>query len=147
MLGELDVGQIDEVLRAEDIARLGCIADDWPYVVPVTYVYDGESLYAHSGYGLKLRAMRDNPRVCLEVEQICSEANWRTVVVRGRFEELSDDENDRALALLTTRLARTEKSETAHLVEHDDVVRRERIRRPILFRIHIEDKTGRFELI
>ncbi|HEX8795159.1 MAG TPA: pyridoxamine 5'-phosphate oxidase family protein [Polyangiaceae bacterium] len=147
MLGELDREQIDQVLRSEDIGRLGCIADGWPYVVPVTYVYDGGSVYVHSGYGLKLRAMRENPRVCLEVEQIRSEANWRTVVVRGRFDELSSEEEDRALAMLTTRLTRTEASETARLVQHDDIVRREEIHRPVLFRIRIEDKTGRFELI
>jgi nitroimidazol reductase NimA-like FMN-containing flavoprotein (pyridoxamine 5'-phosphate oxidase superfamily) len=147
MLGELDVDQIDQVLRSEDIGRLGCIANGWPYVVPVTYVYDGGSVYAHTGEGLKLRAMRENPRVCLEVEQMRSEANWRTVVVRGRFEELSSEENDRALALLTTRLARAERSATARLVQHDDIVRREGIHRPVLFRILIEEKTGRFELI
>lgn len=147
MLGELELEQIDEVLRSEDIGRLGCVANGWPYVVPVTYVYDGGSVYVHSGEGLKLGAMRENPRVCLEVEQIRSEANWRTVVVRGRFEELPSEGNDRALALLTTRLARTERSATARLVQHEDIVEREGIRRPILFRICIEEKTGRFELI
>ena len=147
MLGTLSPAEIEELLQTEVVARLGCHADGRTYVVPVTYVYDGGSVYAHTGEGLKLRAMRENPRVCLEVEQIHSEANWRTVVVRGRFEELSSEENDRALALLTTRLARTERSATARLVEHDDVVRREGLHRPVLFRILVEDKTGRFELI
>ena len=41
MLGELDDEQIDQVLRAENIGRLGCIANGWPYVVPIAYVYDG----------------------------------------------------------------------------------------------------------
>jgi len=136
-----------QVLRSEDVGRLGCIANGWPYVVPVTYVNDGGSVYAHTGEGLKLRAMRENPRVCLEVEQMRSEANWRTVVVRGRFEELSSEENDRALALLTTRLTRTEMSETARLLQREDIVQREGIRRPVLFRIRVEEKTGRFELI
>jgi len=147
MLGELDKGQIDEVLRSENIGRLACIADGWPYVVPLMYVYDGGSVYAYSAEGLKLRAMRENPQVCLEVEQIRSTANWRTVVVRGRFEELTGDEDDRALALLTARLARLETSATARLVQHEDIVQREGLLRPILFRIRIEDRTGRFELI
>jgi len=147
MLGELDEEQIDQVLRSENLGRLGCVANGWPYVVPVTYVYDGGCVYAHSAEGLKLRAMRENPLVCLEVEQIRSMANWRTVVVRGRFEELSNEEEDRALALLTTRLARTETSATAKLLQHEDIVQREGLRRPVLFRIRIEDKTGRFELI
>lgn len=147
MLGELDEEQIDQVLRAENVARLGCVANGWPYVVPVTYVYDGENIYAHSGEGMKLRAMRDNPLVCLEVEQIRSMANWRTVLVRGRFEELSDDDEERALAVLTTRLSLIETSATARLVLQEDIVRRERLQRPVLFRIRVEDRTGRFELI
>ncbi len=147
MLGELDEKQIDQVLHAESIGRLGCVANGWPYVVPVTYVYDGENLYAHSGEGMKLRAMRDNPLVCLEVEQIRSMANWRTVLVRGRFEELSDDDEERALALLTARLSLIETSATAKLVQHEDIVERERLHRSVPFRIRVEDRTGRFELI
>jgi nitroimidazol reductase NimA-like FMN-containing flavoprotein (pyridoxamine 5'-phosphate oxidase superfamily) len=147
MFGELDDKQTDQVLRSENIGRLGCIASGWPYVVPITYVYDGGTVYAHSAEGLKLRAMRENPRVCLEIEQLRSMANWRTVLVRGRFEELFSDEEERALTLLTTRLDRMETSATARLVQHEDIVHREGLRRPILFCIRVEDRTGRFELI
>jgi nitroimidazol reductase NimA-like FMN-containing flavoprotein (pyridoxamine 5'-phosphate oxidase superfamily) len=147
MLGELDEEQIDLVLSSEIIGRLGCIAYGRPYIVPITYVYDGRAIYAQSAEGMKLQAMRENPEVCLEVEQVRSMANWRTVVVRGRFEELLSDEEARALALLATRLHRIETSATARLVQHEDIVRRERLRRPILFRIRVEERTGRFELI
>ena len=40
------------------------------YVVPVTYAYDGEAIYAHSLEGLKLALMRKNPHVCFEVEDV-----------------------------------------------------------------------------
>jgi hypothetical protein len=51
MIGELSATGIDEVLRSEMLGRIGCIANDWPYVVPVTYVCSGDSVYAHSPEG------------------------------------------------------------------------------------------------
>ena len=55
MLGELTSDEIDELLRTEAIGRIGCYAFGQPYVVPVTYAYDGDSVYGHSREGLKLR--------------------------------------------------------------------------------------------
>lgn len=147
MMGELDAREIDQVLRSESLGRIGCIANGWPYVVPVTYVYDGEYVYTHSSEGTKLRAMRENPLVCFEVEQIRSMANWRTVVARGRFEQLASEEEERALQLLITRLSRLETSASARLTRTEDVHRREGLVRPVLFRIRLENRTGRYELI
>jgi nitroimidazol reductase NimA-like FMN-containing flavoprotein (pyridoxamine 5'-phosphate oxidase superfamily) len=146
MMGELSTREIDEVLRSEVLGRIGCVADGWPYVVPINYVYDGEFVYSHSPLGLKVRAMRDHPLVCFEVEQIRSMSNWRTVVARGRFEELFHDQEERAMGLISTRLARIETSASAQLVEQEDLLRREGFRRPILFRILLQERTGRFEL-
>jgi nitroimidazol reductase NimA-like FMN-containing flavoprotein (pyridoxamine 5'-phosphate oxidase superfamily) len=147
MMGELDSQQIDEVLRSEILGRIGCVANGWPYVVPVTYVYDGESVYAHTGEGMKLRAMRACPQVCLEVEQIRSMANWRTVLVRGYFEELLSDRQERAMGLIARRIANIETSASARLTQEGDLRRREGFRRPILFRVRIESRTGRYELV
>lgn len=41
MLGELTQTQIEDLLRNEVIARIGCISDGRVYVVPVSYAYDG----------------------------------------------------------------------------------------------------------
>lgn len=146
MMGDLDARDIDEVLRSESLGRIGCIANGWPYIVPVYYVYDGEFAYAHSQDGLKLRAMRENPLVCLEVEQMRSMTSWRTVIARGRFEQLWKDDEEHAMKLLMARLARVETSASAQLTMQEDVHRREGFTRPILFRIRVEDRTGRFEL-
>jgi nitroimidazol reductase NimA-like FMN-containing flavoprotein (pyridoxamine 5'-phosphate oxidase superfamily) len=147
MMGELSAAEIDEVLRSEVLGRIGYIADGWPCVLPVNYVYDGESVYVHSPEGAKVRAMRGDPRVCFEVEQIRSLSNWRTVVARGRFEELFHDDRDRAMKVIAARLARIGTSASARLVEQEDVYRREEFRRPVLFRISLQERTGRFELV
>jgi nitroimidazol reductase NimA-like FMN-containing flavoprotein (pyridoxamine 5'-phosphate oxidase superfamily) len=86
--GELDDRAIEQLLQSEFVARIACYADDKLYVVPVTYAYtreDGfDALIGHSADGRKVRMMRKNPEVCIEVDRIVDLANWRSVVATGR---------------------------------------------------------------
>lgn len=148
MLGELTQEQIDDVLRAQTIGRIGCVHEGRPYVVPITYAYDGESVYGHSGEGMKLRAMRADPRVCFEVEQIDNMANWRSVVAWGVFEELHGVDAEVALRRLVTRFLPMLSSETAQpppgidpTVQHPSAEGKH----AVLFRIRLTERTGRFE--
>ena len=104
MLGELTTEQIEDLLRNEVIARLGCLSDDRVYVVPVTYVYDGTYVWGHAMDGAKLAAMRADPRVCVEVEHVDDLSNWRSVIAWGTFEECRDDDWDKGMALLVERI-------------------------------------------
>ena len=88
MLGKLNGRQIECLLHAEVIGRLGCHVDGRTYVVPITYAYDGTSIYGHSVMGLKVTMMRANPSVCFEVEHVDGLANWSSVIAWGSFEEL-----------------------------------------------------------
>ena len=149
MLGELNNDQIEHVLHSEAIGRIGCHDAGRAYVVPITYVYDGEAVYGHSTEGQKLHMMRANPFVCFEVEQVDDLANWRSVIAWGTFEELSGDDEHRALQLLIDRLMPLMPSVTAdprtdaHLTgTHAHATGGQA---PILYRIALTDKTGRFE--
>jgi nitroimidazol reductase NimA-like FMN-containing flavoprotein (pyridoxamine 5'-phosphate oxidase superfamily) len=149
MLGVLSDEQIDQVLRSEVVGRIGCHDAGRPYVVPITYAYDGIAIYGHSTEGQKLHMMRANPYVCFEVEQVDDLANWRSVIAWGEFEQLNGDEEQRALQLLVNRLMPLLTSATAHpgagvhAAEghaHDTTGQR-----PVLYRILLNEKTGRFE--
>lgn len=147
MLGELDRDQIESVLRSEVVGRIGCHDAGRAYVVPVTYVYDGDAIYGHSTEGQKLHMMRANPYVCFEVDQIDDLANWRSVIAWGTFEELVGDDAHRALRLLVDRLMPLMPSATAHPgtdahnAHADDTTGAT----PVLYRIALNEKTGRFE--
>ena len=41
--------------------------------------------------------MRGNPKVCVEVDEIVGQHNWRTVLVFGRYEEIDDSAAGRVL--------------------------------------------------
>jgi nitroimidazol reductase NimA-like FMN-containing flavoprotein (pyridoxamine 5'-phosphate oxidase superfamily) len=105
VLGELTSEEIDGLLRSEAIGRIGCYAFGRPYIVPITYAYDGVAVYGHSREGLKLRVMRSNPTVCFEVDRMKSLSDWQSVIALGTFSELEAGEAEIAMELLRRRLA------------------------------------------
>ena len=141
MLGALTPRQAEAVLRAGTVGRIGTGTNGRIYVVPITYVYDGGHVYGHSKVGQKVRMMRANPEVAFEVDEIRDMANWKSVIARGRYEELSGDLAVAAARLLEARLRPLTTSETAG----PSGPRRGRRTRDVSFRIRLSDVTGRFE--
>lgn len=147
MFGVLDEVQINRVLSENIVGRLGCHADGKTYVVPVSYAYSGQYIYARSFEGLKITMMRENPNVCFQIDQMEDMADWQSVIVWGAYEELSDaGDRDNGLKILQSRILPTISSETVKLSPEwpfpaNDLSRVE----GIVFRIKITEKTGRCE--
>ena len=78
------------LFQSARVARLGCIVNGEPYVVPINCLLEGDSLYSHSLKGLKISALRENPRACVQVDDIESELNWRSAIAFGKFEEITN---------------------------------------------------------
>jgi uncharacterized protein len=149
MIGKLTNEEIEEVLKEHVLGRIGCNDGKKTYVVPVNYVYDGKFIIAHSVYGMKIEMMRKNPQVCFEVDEMKSFTDWKSVIVWGEYQELAE-ERDRysAMKLFVDRMMHMKISETAAPPE----ISAERVHprspgniKPIVYRIVIEEKTGRFE--
>lgn len=135
MIGVLGPDEIDALLHRHRVGRLACTANDRPYVVPITYAYDGGCIYAYSGPGRKIETMREQPLVCFEVDEVEGDSEWRSVVVEGRYEEVTDESGKRlALALLGEAEGR------------DGVGRGLLADGPgVVFKIRLEERSGRFE--
>ena len=78
-----------QLLQAARVARLGCVVNGEPYVVPVNYHLDGDYLYSHSLPGLKISGLREDPRACLQLDEIQDDLRWRSVIAFGRYEEIT----------------------------------------------------------
>lgn len=60
-----DPAELERIIRASPVMRLAMSQNDEPYVVPLSFGYDGAALYFHGAtQGLKLDILRRNPRVC-----------------------------------------------------------------------------------
>lgn len=136
MIGLLSPDEIEALLRRQRVGRLGCSANDRPYVVPITYAYDGRFVYGYSTLGRKIGVMREQPLVCFEVDEVLGPAAWRCVIAEGLYEELSDDAaREEALPRLTAGggelVPRNLCSSAADRV--------------VVFRLRLTEKSGRFE--
>jgi hypothetical protein len=141
MLGELTTEEIDDFLHGQAIGRIGCYAFGRPYVVPITYAYDGVAVYGHSRQGLKMRAMRSNPSVCFEVDRMESPAQWQSVIAFGTFSELAAEEAEIGMQLLRRRLAPLVPSATA---VPDGLLHPSGLPWSV-FRIVLAERSGRYE--
>ena len=146
MIGTLDQNAIDQLLRTAIVGRIGYYADGEIFVVPISYVYDGEQIYARSLEGMKLHMMRIYPEVCFEVDLVHTLSNWQSVIARGTFEELEGDEAAKALRLLaergTTLIA---SGKSVHRLLETPPSRHEAGHHVAVYRIRLTQKTGRFE--
>lgn len=144
LTGTLDRHAIDVLLRSETIAHLACIATDGqPYVVPITYAYDGHAFYSYSADGRKLDALRANPSACIVVDRVEDDANWVSVIAWGSFVQLSDGEAADALRMISLRLHTVAAADDAQ--KSAELTHVERIGRVgVVYRIAVTECTGRY---
>jgi nitroimidazol reductase NimA-like FMN-containing flavoprotein (pyridoxamine 5'-phosphate oxidase superfamily) len=63
-------GEIDAVIRGCQVCHLGLALENEPYVVPVSFGYDGSSLFFHTAAsGRKIGFIEANNRVCFQFER------------------------------------------------------------------------------
>lgn len=149
MINALMDEQIEEVLKHNLLGRIGCNDGKKNYVVPVNYVYDGQFIIAHSVEGMKIRMMRANPDICFQVDEIKNFASWKSVIVWGQYQELTDERSRLyAMKLFVDKMLREKISKTAIPHDIDNTKAYPQFpgnMRAIIYRIVISEKTGRFE--
>jgi uncharacterized protein len=82
--------ECSELLKRVSIGRLGCSLENQPYVVPVGFSYEPGHIYIFSTLGKKVEWMRENPKVCLQADDVGSRSNWESVIVNGTYLELRE---------------------------------------------------------
>lgn len=149
MIGKLTEPEIDEVLKQNTLGHIGCTDGGRPYVVPVSYVFDGKNIIGHSVEGLKVAIMRNNPLVCFEVDEMKDFTHWKSVVLWGEFRELTEErERYQAMKLFVDRMMHLKISESAVPPEVTEARVHPRSPgniKPVIYRIIITEKTGRYE--
>jgi uncharacterized protein len=149
MIGKLSDEQIEEVLHQNVLGRIGCNDGKKNYVVPINYVYDGRNIFAHSLLGMKIKIMRTNPSVCFEVDEMKGFTNWKSVIAWGHYQEITDEHaRYYAMKMFVDKMMHIKISSTAIPPE----IKEQRVHpikpsnvKPIIYRIVLTEKTGRYE--
>lgn len=100
MMKMLSNEEARQLFQRARIARLGCIVNGDPYVVPINYLLEDDHFYSHSLSGLKIAGLRENPRACVQVDEVESDLRWRSAIAFGKYEEIAKP-NERAEVLST----------------------------------------------
>lgn len=150
MLGILNKEEIENILTRNHTARLGCSDGREVYVVPITYVYDGENIFSHSNEGKKIQIMRANPEVCIEIDEVDDIFNWRSIIAKGIYEELTGNESLKAFDLIYKSLSEIINKANSHNIHPHEtgktIHRRDiPINSTIVYRIKLINITGRYE--
>lgn len=139
-----DRAAIEAVIQEADICRLGFSVGDRPYIAPLNFGFDGQSLYFHTGReGKKIDMLRQNNRVCFELDLDCQVVRaerpckwtmaYRSVVGYGVASLLTaPEEKRRALDIIMAHYSGPMGGYPEDLVE-----------RVAIIRVDIESMTGR----
>ena len=133
--------ECSELLKRVSIGRLACSLDNQPYVVPVAFSYEPEWIYIFSTLGKQIKWMRQNPKVCLQADEIGNRSNWLSVIVTGTYLELREPpytaQREHALEQLTqySEWWRNPLAERRELTSDLSI-------EPVFFRIDIGSMTG-----
>lgn len=142
LLHDMEPQECRDLLTGIGIGHLACCKNNQPYSVPIYFAFDNDVLYGFSTMGKKIEWMRDNPRVCVEVEQVRAQNYWESVVIFGRYEELPDrpefeEQRKQAQAVLEKRALwwQTGYAASQSRVEPKPPA-------PVFYCIHIDEMTG-----
>jgi uncharacterized protein len=91
---------INRIIDQSQICHLACCLDNQPYVIPISFGYDGNTIYFHTARaGKKNEIFLKNPQVCLGFEStvnlITDQENacgwtfdFQSVIATGEIEEI-----------------------------------------------------------
>jgi hypothetical protein len=133
--------ECSELLKRVSFGRLACSLDDQPYIVPVDFSYEPDCIYVFSTVGKKIEWMRQNPKVCLQADEIGNRSNWLSVVVTGTFLELREPQYTAQLEHARKQLAQYLKYWQNPLAERREQISDTSIE-PVFFRIDVQSMSG-----
>jgi nitroimidazol reductase NimA-like FMN-containing flavoprotein (pyridoxamine 5'-phosphate oxidase superfamily) len=140
MIEEMSDAECRTMLEAAQVARLGCALNGQPYIVPIHVQVEGNFVYGYATLGQKIEWMRQNPQVCLEVDDLATAAQWASLVIVGHYEELPHAVEYKEERLIAERLFQKRpmwwEPASVPLAGHVQRV-------PVVFRIRIDRITGR----
>ena len=141
----MDRDHIERVIHNSPYCHLACSFQDEPYLIPLAFGFEGDSVYIHTARsGKKIDFLTQNPRVCLGFEVDVSlqkdpdtACEWsfefQSVIASGSIEEITDlEEKSAGLSLIME-----------HYSEKDWEFSPQQLAKTRVWRIRIAEVTGK----
>lgn len=135
------------ILTNDYLGHLSYIYQNRPFVVPITYYFDGERnvIICYSAEGHKMNAMRKNNEVAFNVVDVDGLTKWKSVLVHGKFEQLFGSDAKSYLHVFSlgikTLIAKKELKELSFISEFSSKTINENS--PMVFVIKVDEIIGK----
>ena len=87
---EMSTEENEDLLETSGYGHFAFADGIRPYVIPLHFAYCRPNVCFYTTDGKKTRILRENPNVCLQVEEVIDRENWRSVIVNGTADEVLD---------------------------------------------------------
>jgi nitroimidazol reductase NimA-like FMN-containing flavoprotein (pyridoxamine 5'-phosphate oxidase superfamily) len=143
LIHALNKKECGELLKRQGFGTLGCASKNQPYVVPTYFAYEPDRLFGFSTTGQKIEWMRSNPLVCVNAYEVTGHDNWTSVLVLGRYEELSNEPEYAGPRFHAHSLVRNRSLSWQIAIESSQTRGKRFGPFPVFYCIHIDEMTGR----
>ncbi|WP_047419733.1 pyridoxamine 5'-phosphate oxidase family protein [Cellulophaga sp. Hel_I_12] len=145
MIKSIKQEECELLLQQNYIGHLAYVYQNRPFVIPITYFYNDAKIICYSNDGHKIKALRTNSAVALEVSEIASVNKWQSVVAHGTYEEL---DGITAKAMLHEFSLGVKEVILKKELKDLDFIREFSVKIengliPVVFVIHVEEMTGK----
>ncbi|HKW48055.1 MAG TPA: pyridoxamine 5'-phosphate oxidase family protein [Gemmatimonadaceae bacterium] len=134
----LSRAECESLLERNKVGRLAFTFHDRVDIEPVHYLYADGWLHGRTSTGTKVATLLHHPWVAFEVDEVQGLFDWQSVVVHGAvyIPDVDGSASDRSAYMGTLELIRELVPDA--LEESDPTPARQ-----VLFRIHVDEMTGR----
>ena len=130
--------ECDQLLERNNVGRIAFTFHDRVDIEPVHYLYSDGWLHGRTSPGTKIATLLHHPWVAFEVDEVRGIFDWQSVVVHGSVHIPEVDGSPSALAAYEATLALVRQLVPEALSADDPTPARQ-----VLFRIHVDEVTGR----
>lgn len=135
---DLTPDECHRLLARHNVGRLALTHQNRVDIFPIHYVHDDGWLYCRTAVGTKIEMAAHNRWVAFEVDEVRGTFDWESVVVKGGLYLLRHEGSEEERALYDRGVSFVRRIVPEAFTPNDPLVDR-----AILFRIHIDEMTGR----
>ena len=89
--GDLKWPEIEHILHSSSVGRIISIGQEYPYSVPVSFVYFEGKICIHSSQrGTKIENIKKNDKVCFVVDRYNEKEGWASINIFGQANIVND---------------------------------------------------------
>lgn len=141
-----DPNELHRILDEARVVHLGMVDGGRPYVVPLNFAREGDELWLHcAAEGRKLRCLRADPSVCVEVERLIEvtsgptacgawTSHYESVIGFGSAEIVVDEDS---------RVAGLQAIMGRYSGRHDWQFASETLAKTVIIRVRLDSLTGK----